>query len=80
MNQPSIINITAGTVDKLGFFCAMSKKKAPGYLAKKQWLKERFAEGLHIKMLELPQRGMIEYLPGEHAWRPVNSEGYMFID
>ncbi len=79
MNQPSIINITAGTVDKLGFFCAMSKKKAPGYLAKKQWLKERFAEGLHIKMLELPQRGMIEYLPGEHAWRPVNAEGYMFI-
>jgi len=25
------------------------------------------------------KRGFIEYIPGEHAWRGVNAEGYMFI-
>jgi hypothetical protein len=38
----------------------MSKKKAPGYKNKLDWLKGRFAEGLKIKMLELPNRGFIE--------------------
>lgn len=30
-------------------------------------------------MLELPERGFIEYLPGEHAWRAVHADGYLFI-
>ncbi len=43
------------------------------------WLKKRFDEGLKIKMLELPERGFIEYIPGEYAWRCVDAKGYMFI-
>jgi Acetyltransferase (GNAT) family len=32
-------------------------------------------------MLDIKEggRGFIEYIPGEYAWRAVNSEGYMFI-
>ena len=30
-------------------------------------------------MLALPNRGFIEYIPGEYAWRPVDAKGYMFI-
>ena len=30
-------------------------------------------------MLQLPERGFIEYIPGEYAWRPVRAEGYMVI-
>ena len=30
-------------------------------------------------MFELPERGFIEYIPGEFAWRAVDAKGYMFI-
>lgn len=75
----NIISVTAAEVDKTGFFCFMSKKKAPGYGKKMQWVKARLAEGLRIKMLELPERGFIEYIPGELAWRGVQAADYMFI-
>lgn len=76
---PAILDVTADTVDQTGFFCFMSKKKSEGYQRKSAWLKDRFVEGLRIKMLELPERGFIEYIPGEHAWRAVHADGYLFI-
>ena len=79
MAQPEIVDVTLENVDQTGFFCFMSKKKAPGYALKNAWIKERFGEGLRLKMLKLPERGMIEYIPGEFAWRAVNVSGYMFI-
>jgi len=78
-NKPSIIDVNLQNVDKLGFFCRMSKMKTIGNQRKLNWLKERFKEGLKIKMLELPERGFIEYIPGEFAWRGVLAKEYMFI-
>jgi N-acetylglutamate synthase-like GNAT family acetyltransferase len=78
-NSPKIIEVTADNVDQTGFFCYMSKRKTEGFQRKLNWLKNRFAEGMRIKMFELPERGFIEYLPGEYAWRAVNAKGYMFI-
>jgi GNAT superfamily N-acetyltransferase len=77
--RAKLIEVTAGNVAETGFFCYMSKPKSAGYQRKLNWLKARFAEGMRIKMFELPQRGFIEYLPGEYAWRTVNANGYMFI-
>lgn len=74
-----LIDVTAENVVEKGFFCYMSKPEAAGYQRKLNWLKGRFAEGMRIKMLELPQRGFIEYIPGEYAWRTVDARGYMFI-
>jgi len=76
-----ILEVTPADVERLGFFCKMSQRKNPGWLRKLRWLKARFSEGLRIRILDLSQdgRGFIEYLPGEHAWRPVNAAGYMFI-
>lgn len=74
-----IIDVNENNVDSRGFFCYMSKKKSVGYQRKLEWLKSRFSEGMRIKMLELPDRGFIEYLPGEYAWRAVDANGYMFI-
>jgi len=79
MPNPNIVDVNAGTVEQTGFFCYMSKRKSEGFQQKLQWLKARFSEGMRIKMLELPERGYIEYLPGEYAWRSVNAQGYMFI-
>lgn len=77
--MPKIITVTKDNVDVEGFFCFMSQKKKPGYAQKLEWLKNRFDEGLVIKKLELPERGFIEYIPGEFAWRSVNAIDFMVI-
>ncbi len=76
---PELVEVGAGNVEKTGFFCYMSKRKSEGYLRKLAWLKDRFSEGMRIRMLALPERGFIEYIPGEHAWRAVHADGYMLI-
>lgn len=78
-NSVEIIDVNSENVDKTGLFCFMSKKRSPGYALKLAWLRDRFSEGLRLKMLKLPERGFIEYIPGEYAWRAVNAAGYMFI-
>jgi len=81
VKQPKtdLLTVTNDNVDGLGFFCCMSKKKSEGYQRKLRWLKERFSEGMRIRLLALPERGFIEYIPGEHAWRAVQADGYMFV-
>jgi len=77
-----IKTVDAGNVDELGFFCYMSKRKEPGYKQKRDWLDERFAEGMKIKIIhEIGGRdtAFIEYIPGEYAWRALNAPGYMVI-
>lgn len=62
--------------------CGYKNPKRPGYPEKLDWLQAQFQEGLKIKTLYSQQggaQGMIEYLPGEHCWRPVKAEGYLFI-
>ncbi|MCP4155702.1 MAG: GNAT family N-acetyltransferase [bacterium] len=75
----TIIDVNAGNVEKTGFFCFMSKRKSEGFRQKMEWVKARFNEGMRIKMLELPLRGFIEYIPGEYAWRAINARDYMVI-
>jgi N-acetylglutamate synthase-like GNAT family acetyltransferase len=79
LQRPDIVDVTADTIAEHGFFCYMSKKKSEGYQRKLRWLKARFAEGMRIKLFALPERGFIEYVPGEYAWRAVNADGYMLI-
>ena len=74
-----ILDVNADNVADLGFFCQMSKRGSAGYNRKLEWLEARFAEGLRIRMLRLPARGFIEYIPGDYAWRAVEAEGYMLI-
>ena len=72
-----IIRITKDNIDKEHICCAMSGKQS---LAKKEWLKQRFDEGLVF--LRSMERGkcFIEYIPAEYAWAPIKADGYMYID
>ena len=79
MKKVDLIDVNANNVSDLGFFCCMSKRKSKGYQRKLKWLAQRFDEGMRIKMLGQGERGFIEYIPGEYAWRAVNAKGYMFI-
>jgi L-amino acid N-acyltransferase YncA len=83
MDTPfEIVPVDADNVEDRGFFCYMSKRKAPGYLQKRAWLEQRFSEGLKIKILHVTggrDTGFIEYIPGEYAWRAVHAPGYLVI-
>ena len=76
-----IVTVDATNVDEYGFFCCKSKPKSAGYRGKLNWLKERFAEGMVIKIACAGSRsyGFIENIPGEYAWRAVSAPGYMLI-
>jgi GNAT superfamily N-acetyltransferase len=79
MKSAVVISIDRSNIKRTGFFCYMSKRKSEGFRRKLEWAKARLDEGMRIKMLELPERGFIEYIPGEYAWRAVNADGYMVI-
>lgn len=71
------IRITKDNIDKEHICCAMSNKQSD---VKKEWLKERFDEGLVFYRSAERGKCFIEYIPAEKAWVPVNAEGYMFIN
>jgi len=76
-----IVDTNANNILEYGV-CGYKDIKKPGYLEKIEWLGERSPEGIKIKTLysdEDGTQGMIEYMPGEYCWRPVEASGYMFI-
>ena len=81
MEKIQIIDTNSDNILEYGI-CGYKNIKRPGYPEKIEWLKARFQEGLKIKTLysgENGNQGMIEYIPGEYCWRPVEASGYMFI-
>jgi GNAT superfamily N-acetyltransferase len=82
-----IVDVNADNIDTEGLFCFQSKKNTEGYQRKLAWTKQRFKEGLHIKLLLVNEgqrkgfrkRGFIEYMPSKHAWRGIKAENYMII-
>ena len=57
--------------------CAMSGKQS---LAKKEWLKQRFEEGLVFYRSAERGKCFIEYIPAENAWVPIDADGYLYIN
>jgi GNAT superfamily N-acetyltransferase len=76
-----IITVDATNFKEYGFFCYKSKPKSQGYQKKLHWLRQRFAEGLAIKILYEGSRsvGFIEYIPGEHSWRVVEAPNCLVV-
>lgn len=71
------IKITKENIDNEHICCAMSGKQG---LAKKEWLKERFEEGLVFYRSVERGKCFIEYIPAENAWVPITADGYLFIN
>ncbi|HMM20406.1 MAG TPA: YoaP domain-containing protein [Selenomonadales bacterium] len=77
----AIISLTAQNIGTEHICCALSDKKGEsGVSRKKAWLTCRFAEGLRFRRLDERGKVLIEYLPAENAWVPVDAKGYMFIN
>lgn len=71
------IHITNENIEKEHICCAMSGKQS---LAKKDWMRQRFSEGLVFYRSEERGKCFIEYIPAENAWVPIDAEGYLYIN
>jgi hypothetical protein len=81
MKEIKIIDTNSKNILDYGV-CGYKDIKKPGYPEKINWLKNRYKEGMKIKILYSETdgtQGMIEYIPGEYCWRPVEVKGFMFI-
>ena len=57
--------------------CAMSGKQS---FAKKEWLKQRFEDGLVFYRSAERGKCFIEYIPAENAWVPIDAAGWLYIN
>lgn len=82
MNDPRIIEIAPDNILEMGVLCGGEAKYLEGQARKIKWYQERYREGLRIKISVDEagiKTGMIEYVPGEYAWRTVHAKGYTVI-
>ena len=71
------IRITKDNIDREHICCAMSGKQS---IAKKEWLRQRFEEGLVFYRSEERGKCFIEYIPAENAWVPIMADGWLYIN
>ena len=74
------IQVTKENIEKEHICCAISNNRDIQVSSKKNWLSDRFDDGLVF--LKSVQRGkcFIEYIPAENAWTPIFADNYMYIN
>jgi hypothetical protein len=81
-NDTTIIDLTPENIADYGVCGYKDTQKHLELRRKIDWFKEYYPKGLRIKALVSKTggyQGMLEYIPGEYAHRPVKAEGYLFI-
>ena len=82
MTDIEIIDLNPENIADYGVCGYKDTKKHLELRRKIDWFKEYYPKGLRIKIIFSKKggyQGMIEYIPGKYAHRPVDGEGYMFI-
>ena len=77
-----IFDLTPDNIADYGVCGYKDVKKHLELRRKIDWFREYYPKGLRIKALFSKRggyQGMLEYIPGKYAHRPVDAEGYMFI-
>lgn len=75
------ITLTKENIEQENICCVIQDKKGNcGAKKKKEWLKERFEEGLVFTKANIRGKVFIEYIPAEKAWAPIQADNYMFIN
>jgi len=81
-NNVKIIDLTPQNIVGYGICGYKDVEKHLELRNKIDWLEKYYSKGLRIKAViadDGSYQGMIEYIPGEYAHRPVNASNYMFI-
>lgn len=82
MNDIQIIDLTPENIADYGVCGYKDVKKHVELRKKIEWFKVYYPKGLRIKAVFSQKggyQGMLEYIPGKYAHRPVEAEGYLFI-
>ncbi len=82
MDDVSIIDITPQNIAGYGVCGYKDIRKHEELRRKIAWYTENYPKGFRIKALISQKdgyQGMIEYMPGEYAHRPVDADNYLFI-
>lgn len=82
MKDIKIFDLTPENIADYGVCGYKDVNKHKELRNKIEWFNEYYPRGLRIKVLFVEKggyQGMIEYLPGKYAHRPVNADGFMFI-
>lgn len=82
MSDIKIIDLTPENIADYGVCGYKDVKKHLELRKKIEWFKEYYPKGLRIKAILSKiggYQGMLEYIPGKYAHRPVDADGYMFI-
>ncbi|WP_432666700.1 YoaP domain-containing protein [Wukongibacter baidiensis] len=76
-----IVTLNKDNIDTEHICCAISEKKGENCVgSKKQWLKERFKDGLVFKKLNQRGKVFIEYIPAEKCFAPITAPDFMYIN
>jgi len=81
-NGIQIIDLTPDNIADYGVCGYKDVRKHKELRNKIEWFNKYYSKGLKIKVLLSEKgeyQGMLEYIPGNFAHRPVNTDGYMFI-
>lgn len=82
MTDISIIDLTPENIADYGVCGYKDVEKHLELRRKIDWFKEYYPKGLRIKAIISKTggyQGMLEYIPGKYAHRPVDAQNYMFI-
>lgn len=82
MNDIEIIDLTPENIANYGVCGYKNVEKHIELRKKIEWFKQYYPKGLRIKVILSKKggyQGMLEYIPGKYAHRPVDADGYMFI-
>lgn len=82
INNMEIVTLTPDNILEYGFCGYKNATKHKEVVRKADWYREYYPKGLRIKVLLSEKdgsQGMIEYIPGEYAHRPIRADNYLFI-
>ncbi len=82
MEDIKIIDITPENIAEYDVCGYKDVNKHIELRKKIDWFKEYYPKGLRMKVVFSQKggyQGMLEYIPGKYAHRPVEADGYMFI-
>lgn len=74
------IQLTKDNIAQEHICCAISNNKDAQVVSKKNWLTQRFEDGLVFIRSKERGKCFIEYMPAEKAWIPIDAKDYMYID
>lgn len=74
------VYVTKENIEKEHICCAISSNSDVQVRSKKDWLTDRFEDGLVFIKSSVRGKCFIEYIPAKNAWIPLDTKNFMYID